>query len=368
MNALNSSLGNETFPARRVDTLIIGGFNIFNTVFGIIGNSTVLLAVAFSKPLQTAFNVFIVNLAVADLLACLVLPLFLLSLWREYQPYLDNVCFVALAIIHTSIGCSIYTLASIAVNRFVLFIDPIKKNYYLAITKPSVFVLWISFIWIVPAFVSVFPPVALDIGRLSFDERPHICQSQSSYPTTELYETLLVLAFYPLPLAVLLIAYTGVFVQVLRHNRRLTKYTDNIPMSASDSSKYVSTCSYFSSAGSDSHEQSRKPGRKISKLQIKITRNMFIIFVAFVVCFTPHSICNFTQCKIAPYTRTLVTLNSMVNPILYGISHPLFRAFYGKVLQCIRNWLIEVTNLMRNYYNMCVKKCCIPHNLHLFET
>lgn len=234
MNALNTSLENETLPTRSIDTLIIGAGNIFTTVFGIIGNSTVLLAVVFSKQLQTAFNVFIVNLAVADLLTCLVLPLFLLSLWTEYQPYLDNVCFVALAIVHTSIGCSIYTLASIAVNRFVLFIDPVNKNYYRAITKPSVFVAWISLIWIIAAFFSVFPPVALDIGRLSFNEGPHICQSQSSYPPTELYETLLILAFYPVPLVVLLIAYTGVFMQVLRHNRQLAKNTENIPMSSSD--------------------------------------------------------------------------------------------------------------------------------------
>lgn len=230
MNAQHRSLGNETVLASRVDILIIGIFNIFNTVLGVVGNLIVLLAVALSKPLQTACNVFIVNLAVADLLTCVVLPVFLLSLWTENQPYIDEACFVALAVAHTTVGCSLYTLASIAVNRFALFIDPVNKKYYRRITKPSVCVFWITLIWIIPAFVSIFPPVALDIGKLSFDKQSHNCRSEASYPTSELYETLLIFAFFPIPLVVLLIAYLGVFVQVLKHIRRMNKYTEDLPM------------------------------------------------------------------------------------------------------------------------------------------
>lgn len=92
--------------------------------------------------------------------------------------------------------------------------------------------------------------------------------------------------------------------------------------------------SYFSAAGTDSRSKSRKPRRKISKLQMDVTRNMFIIFVALIVCVTPHAICNFIQCKIELYTRNVVVFNSMVNPILYGISHPHFRAAYCKILWC----------------------------------
>ena len=44
-------------------------------IFGLIGNSIVILAVVLSKELQTVSNVFVVSLAVADLCYCLLLPL-----------------------------------------------------------------------------------------------------------------------------------------------------------------------------------------------------------------------------------------------------------------------------------------------------
>lgn len=211
---------NETFSFKNTDFYIIGGLYIFVSITGVIGNTIVLLAVAFSKTLQSACNVFVVNLAVADLLTSLVLPLYVVAFWTEYRPYLDTLCFISMSVSYTTIGCSIYTLTSISVHRFVLIVNPSKK-YYRAITRPGVFVVWISLIWVIPMFLTLFPPVALDIGELSFDANPDACQAHSRHPYSNLYNRVLICAYYPVPLIILLLAYTGILVQVMRHRRRM---------------------------------------------------------------------------------------------------------------------------------------------------
>ena len=200
-------------------------------VIGIAGNSFVLLAVATSKSLQTTSNVFIVNLAVADLLTSLVFPFFVLAGFADYQPYLDSICFVALAIAHTTIGCSIYTLASIALNRLILILSPMK--YYRDIFKPMTFTVWILLLWICPVLIAVFPPVLLDIGKLSFDELNHNCRPKTTVASSALYDNLLVYGYFPIPLTLIAVSYTGIFFKVVRHNRRMNKQSLTLSLNSS---------------------------------------------------------------------------------------------------------------------------------------
>ncbi|KAJ8032755.1 Rhodopsin, GQ-coupled [Holothuria leucospilota] len=329
MNASDIFPVNETSPTRDRDFFIIGGLYIFITLSGIIGNTIVILAVVFSKALRTACNVFIVNLAVADLLTCLVLPLYVLAFWTDYRPYLDKVCFAALSVSYTTIGCSIYTLASISVIRYFLIVSP-SKNYYTAVTKPGVFVVWISLVWIIPIFVTLFPPVVFDIGELAFDAKPHACQPHTRHPRTDLYNSLIVYAYYPVPLVILLLAYSGILVQVMRHRRPMS----NQITTPSTSSPQRLFSIFFSVDSNPSNLGHRRPSRSRLAMQLKITRNMFIIFLAFIVCLTPHAVCHILHCKRAKfYAKAFVLFNSMVNPLLYGISHPQFRKAFADALR-----------------------------------
>lgn len=81
--------------------------------------------------------------------------------------------------------------------------------------------------------------------------------------------------------------------------------------------------------------ESKGSSSPISPVQIAVTRNMFIVFCAFVLCLTPHAVCTISGgCIIERYTRFLIAINSVINPIIYGLNHPVFRTVFISLLRC----------------------------------
>ena len=106
--ALNEALG-----------IILGICLLLMAIIGIVGNVMVILAVMFSRQLQTPMNVFVVNLSVADLLASMTFPAQAFSLlgWVELSTVM---CVLTTLVNITSLGCSLITVTLIAVNRYVI--------------------------------------------------------------------------------------------------------------------------------------------------------------------------------------------------------------------------------------------------------
>lgn len=87
--------------------------------------------------------------------------------------------------------------------------------------------------------------------------------------------------------------------------------------------------------GSDKTKKSRDV---LQQQQLVITKNLFLVLVTYLVCISPHILCEIAD---APYyvilhTRMLVACNSCLNPILYGVKHPHFRQVFKCVL--LRRW------------------------------
>ncbi|KAJ8033173.1 G-protein coupled receptor moody [Holothuria leucospilota] len=218
-NSTNFSSAQQELP-RGTDTVIMGILNVIEVLVGIPGNFLVIMAVLLSRKLQTASNAFIVNLAVADLLTCMVLPLHIVGDWaRYYFSSLEPICQVALGITHICVGCSVLTLASIALNRFLLVLTP--RSTYQTIYRPRHLVIWIILLWSISGMMSILPPLAFNIGKFGFDLPTQSCLSLTDFPTSKQYEYILVLGFYPIPLAVIVVCYTGILIKVVKHNRRL---------------------------------------------------------------------------------------------------------------------------------------------------
>ncbi|KAJ8048594.1 Rhodopsin, GQ-coupled [Holothuria leucospilota] len=198
------------------------GFTII-TVAGILGNLLVIIAVAVSKELRNMTNVFIVNLAIADFLFSILMPLHIYSIFGEYQPFFDKMCFVCLAGKHSTFGVSIWTLASIALNRYVLILSPFK--YYKRIFQKKVVALWIIFLWAYPMAVVLMLPLVFEIGEHTFDHTQHLCRSPINLETTETYDTLEIYSVVTVPLITIFVCYIGIYIKVSRHNRMMRKHS-----------------------------------------------------------------------------------------------------------------------------------------------
>ncbi|XP_052863710.1 neuropeptide F receptor [Anopheles cruzii] len=100
-------------------------------VFGATGNSLVVLAVARKPQMRTARNMFIVNLAVSDLLLCLVtMPLTLVEILTKYWPMgrLPFLCKSIGTLQATSIFVSTISITAIALDRYQVIVYPTRDS------------------------------------------------------------------------------------------------------------------------------------------------------------------------------------------------------------------------------------------------
>ena len=129
MNATESNL--STIHKHRSQYNVALAFNGINTcisIFIITGNTLVIISVAKYRPLQTKAYVFLVNLAVADLVVGLVLMYCKLMDFGVYDNIRDSriECIFCLAMSLFANGNSLFAVILVAMERFVKIIRTTK--------------------------------------------------------------------------------------------------------------------------------------------------------------------------------------------------------------------------------------------------
>ncbi|CAO1435415.1 unnamed protein product [Diamesa serratosioi] len=100
-------------------------------ILGASGNTLVVLAIIRNKQMRTARNMFIVNLAISDLLLCLVtMPLTLIEILTKYYPFGTSVvlCKLIGTLQGTSIFVSTISITAIALDRYQVILYPTSDN------------------------------------------------------------------------------------------------------------------------------------------------------------------------------------------------------------------------------------------------
>ena len=195
------------------------GFSIL-IVLAITGNSLVLAAVAKNKKLQTVTNVFVVNLSVSDCLssfAFLCSVLGMASTTPRYPLQSDIPCVVSAGLVFIAVGCSMQSLAIIALNRCLLITRP-KETYQWLYTPKKIFLMVLGS-WLVPACGIVLPPVT-GVGDLGFDPESRTCSDIDTHPMGATYDKVQFWVLYPAPLAVMVVSYVLIWRHVKRHFRK----------------------------------------------------------------------------------------------------------------------------------------------------
>lgn len=217
----------NSYPQR----VLVAGILLIVFITGTIGNSLTILAVLLTRKLQNATNTFVINLAVSDLLACLFIPWSFAGLLnrREWPENLAFACSVAGGVLTVSVGCSFYTLASIALNRLVL-ITCSKHTYHTVFSAPAL-ILWVLVIWAIPFCVVILPPI-FGIGALGYNPKYKTCSDISvGYHdnASQSYDYIQAAGVFPVPLIVLLVSYCKILHYVWSHSRKFV--TREVPMS-----------------------------------------------------------------------------------------------------------------------------------------
>ena len=146
----------------RVEVFVVGFLLVVLILTSIIGNILVCIAVATDKKLRKLSNLFLVSLAIADLLvSAFVMPF---ALVNDLGALNFGLTFCKIWI-SSDVMCStasIVNLCAISLDRYIHIKDPLQYTEW--ITRKSV-PLTIAVIWITSAFIS-FLPISLDLHRV----------------------------------------------------------------------------------------------------------------------------------------------------------------------------------------------------------
>ncbi|XP_071497058.1 alpha-1A adrenergic receptor-like [Diadema antillarum] len=314
---------------------------IFIIVFliGFVGNGLTMLAVLFSRKLRTITNVFVVNLAVADLLTCCTLPWNAVALLSfSGWPLPDWVCAAAALVLYTCGGCSLYSLATIALNRFIIITRPIHT--YRTIYSRRNVIIMVMIAWVIPLSVSLIPPLC-GLGELGYAIKYKTCSHKTSHPLSDFYSLLQAIVLYPVPLVIIVVCYIKIFLHTRRHMKTMmaSESSDTSQSKRSSSPKH----SNLNTTGQTSVKKS------LSKRQVEITKNLFYVVCAFGLCASPYCVSLMIPPSdpVIPWTAAILLFNSCINPFIYATKHPYFKQVFGFMLRCRCSKIPEQAAIIR---------------------
>ncbi|XP_065655447.1 tyramine receptor 1 isoform X3 [Hydra vulgaris] len=315
------------------ETILYSLFMIALLLASVFGNLVVIIAISFSKSLRKRATMhFIISLAFSDLiLSCALIPWKILMNEGKFCYGLTG-CYIYL--ISDVIGnvASILGLLIIAIDRFVAIAFPFQYSHLISATRAKLLVLAI---WIFAVFWSIVGLFKWDnTVQLSISVNSNnICANQN----VEYYAS----SFFGIYITSLLIM-TYTYINILhitkRHINAIEDATPNIQKEMSSKEQII-----------------KEKRKKKFKRELKATKSVAIVFIAFLICWLPSCVVNiiimvnkncFKNLKETNRIffdfifyfciQILPSMNTMVNPIIYSFSNQQFLLAFKQLIKKIR--------------------------------
>ncbi|XP_063862971.1 G-protein coupled receptor moody-like isoform X1 [Scylla paramamosain] len=219
--------GTQKYPADMLGFTAACAFII--AILGTFGNLLTIIALPMAKNLRTTATAFVVNLAVVELLFCvLILPMSgaqYLYLQRHLQGSLltDTHCIFFVCVRYTLTQVELQTILAIALTRALAVSVP---RFYQAMNRPTVIGVYIGAIWVY-SFSTRMPAAVGVMGQYMYNANTMECDLGNANKVARLVY-LVVDAFIPVML--IFILYFFVFIMVVRRAVvRQRKFSTNFP-------------------------------------------------------------------------------------------------------------------------------------------
>nr|XP_020445473.1 substance-K receptor [Monopterus albus] len=268
----------------------------------IAGNITVIWIILAHRRMRTVTNYFIVNLAFSDVSMATFNTLFnfVYALHNDWYFGLGYCRFQNFFPI-TAMFSSIYSMAAIAVDRYMAIIHPLKPRLSSTSTKVVIVLIWIV------AFALAFPQCYYSVTRFYYPRTVCMVDWPDDYGGKHQlsYQFAVIVLIYLLPLLVMLVTYSLVSQSL---------WGGHIPGEASD------------------HYHSQITAKR------KVVKMMVVVVVTFALCWLPYhiyfilgsvNIDIYKQHYIQQVYLTIFWLamsSTMYNPIIYCCLNQRFRA------------------------------------------
>ncbi|KAJ3601163.1 hypothetical protein NHX12_032136 [Muraenolepis orangiensis] len=287
----------------RTSTAVITCLYFLVCTVGLCGNALVIYVILRYAKMKTVTNIYILNLAVADVLFMLGLPFVAIQLALVHWPFGPVLCRVVMTVDSLNQFTSIFCLMVMSIDRYLAVVHPIRSTEW---RKPRMAKTINLTVWGVSLLVNL--PIVVYSGLITKHDGCFCTivwpEPQEAYYTAFMFYTF-VLGFF-LPLMVICMCYLLIIVKLKSSGIRV---------------------------GSAKRKRSER----------KVTRMVSIVVAVFVFCWLPFYVFNVTSVtgtiSTTPVLRStfafVVVLgyaNSCANPILYAFLSENFKKSFQNVL------------------------------------
>lgn len=304
-------------PINPLMSSILGFIITVMGLISIIGNFTVIYVFMGTNSLKSPSNLLVVNLAFSDLIMMVFMfPPMVINCWHETWVFGPLMCELY-GMIGSLSGCaSIWTLAVIAMDRYNVIVKGIAA-------KPMTYKRALGSILFVWAFALVWT-IAPMLGwnRYVPEGNMAVCGTDSISQDWNSKSYLVAYSFwvYFIPLFIILYSYFYIVQSVADHEQHMR-----------DQAKKMNVQSLRSSEG------------KKASAEVRLAKVALLTISLWFMAWTPYLIINyngmFNRERITPlftvWGSMFAKLAACYNPIVYGISHPKYRAALLKKMPCL---------------------------------
>uniref|UniRef100_A0AAY4BFX7 Neuropeptide FF receptor 1 n=1 Tax=Denticeps clupeoides TaxID=299321 RepID=A0AAY4BFX7_9TELE len=306
---------------------------LFIFLLCMVGNGLVCLIVLENRGMRTVTNLFILNLAVSDLLVGIFcIPTTLVDNLITGWPFTNPVCKMSGLVQGMSVSASVFTLVAIAVDRFRCIVYPFQPKLTLLVAKATIVLIWVL------ALVIMCPSAAmLTVERVEdhymvhnkdYNQTSPLYRCYENWPDPEMrkiYTMVLFTHIYLVPLTLITLMYGRIGVKLC---------TTSV-VSGGEPQETVQA--HSASATSSDRQNEARP--VISHKKIKVIKMLSVVALLFMLSWLPlwtlmllidYGGLNEEQLELLtgyffPFAHWLAFSNSSVNPIIYGYYNENFK-------------------------------------------
>ena len=281
----------------------------FTNVVAVFGNLLTFYAVYRNHRLRTVTNMFVIALAISDILMCTCcMPFTVVALFHGQWIFGKSYCLFQGFAVLTLAMVSIVTMGVIAVNRFFCVVKPEK---YLFVFKKQRALIYIVIVWCL-AFAGSALPFSFE-GKNSFKFQPGKTMCSYTFERNMAYTVTIACLYIAAPLTIIVVCYVKVFRSVSRLNRVFCPGVNPRQLRANVE-------------------------------EAKVTKTLVVVLFGFACCWLPIFVMDILDAVRGELTIPrqvyltngfLIYLSSTINPVIYGIMNRQFRREYKALLRKI---------------------------------
>ncbi|XP_053125799.1 neuropeptide FF receptor 1-like [Hemicordylus capensis] len=285
-----------------------------------VGNSLVFFVVLKNRRMRTVTNLFILNLALSDLLVGIFcVPTTLVDNLITGWPFGNSICKMSGLVQGMSVASSVFTLVAIAVDRFRCIVYPFKSKLSLFQVVNTIVVIWVLAISIMCPSAVMLTVAQLEDSYTVYDKNQSMAyplySCYEAWPNSEMrkiYTTVLFAHIYVAPLTLITLMYGRIGFKL---------YRSSVPVSQH---RVVTE---------------ERCSTMISRRKVKVIKMLILVALLFMLSWLPlwtlmlltdyakmdEQHINLLSCYVFPFAHWLAFSNSSVNPIIYGYFNENFK-------------------------------------------